>query len=149
MDDETIFFDEVGVKVCKHSILIKGKTYPVTSISSVSFREIQPRYWLSYIALTAGIVLLLEEGSLFVVGGILSIFAIVSGLTAKTRYAVVIKTANAEKQLIASENAACIRQIIHAIDAAMANRYQSADTSATDKNSSSHEHARHHPSAAH
>ncbi|SDK35244.1 hypothetical protein SAMN05192566_1018 [Methylophilus rhizosphaerae] len=150
--DEKIFFDQVGVRVTRDSVVVKGQTYPVATITSVSFREIEPKRWLSFLCLTVGLILLLEEGTLFAVGGILSIFAIVSGLTAKLKYAVVMTTGAGEKQVITSEDSAYIQQVIHAIDAAMVNRYKSPKTSAASpagKVAAKRKSVTHKPSAAH
>ena len=150
--DEKLLFNQDGIRVSRNSIMVNHQTYPIDAISTVSFREIEPRRWLAYISLVIGLTLLLEEGALFAVGGILSIFAIVSGLTAKLKYAVVINTINAEKQVITSENSAYIQQIVHAIDAAMVNRYKSSKSHAppsAEKDISNHQSVTHKPSTAH
>jgi hypothetical protein len=83
---------------------------------------IEPPRGAAVFILSIGLLCLLTEGALFVVGGCLVALGVMMWLFIRTAYAVVIETATGEHKVLKEKNRRYVEQVIHALDAALVNR---------------------------
>lgn len=120
--DKKVFFSDKGVIISDSRFIASGYIYNIADLTSVRLGVVKPPRWLAMYSITLGVVLLLTEGALFVVGGFLILLGIMTGLFAKTRYAVILKAKTGEHKVLLDKNPDYIGQVVYALDAAMINR---------------------------
>ena len=120
--DKKVFFSDRGVIISDTRFIASGYIYNIADLRSVRLGVIKPPRWLAMYSIAIGVVLLLTEGTLFVVGGFLIALGIMTGLFAKTRYAVILRANTGEHKVLLDRNADYIGQVVYALDAAMINR---------------------------
>jgi hypothetical protein len=118
--DEKIFFNQGGISVSSQQFVVNSQTYPIQNIQSTEFRLLEPQRNLAGFFMLIGLLLLLDEGTLFVVGGFSIIIGIVIWVSAVTKYAVILFTADEEHQVLTSNDNLLIEKVIQALDTAMA-----------------------------
>ncbi|MFD1123039.1 DUF6232 family protein [Methylophilus flavus] len=119
--DENILFSHADVKVSREHLDVHGKIYPVSDIHLVESRLVEPKRITALILLFSGMTLLLDEGSLFAVGGFLVLLGIVFWVSGGSKYSVVIHTAGGEHRVITSNDRLFTEKVITALDTAMLN----------------------------
>jgi hypothetical protein len=117
--DKKVFFSDKGVIISDSRFIAGGYIYNIADLSSVRLGVIKPPRWLAMYSIALGVVLLLTEGALFVVGGFLIVLGIMTGLFAKTCYAVILKAKTGEHKVLLDRNPDYIGQVVYALDAAM------------------------------
>lgn len=123
--DGKIYFSQDGIRVTKKEFIVKGEIYPIDKIDSISFRELEPRRWLSLLCLMAGLILLLQEDRLFAVGGLLLTVGLLLSICAKQKFAIVLRLPQGEKKALVGDDSEYLEQIIKALNAAIGSRTES------------------------
>lgn len=122
--EENILFSNADVKVTSQHLNVHGKIYPIADIHFVESRFVEPKRILALILLFTGLILLLDEGSLFALGGFCVLLGIVFWVSGGTKYSVMIHTQVGEHKVITSDDQLMIEKVIHALDKAMLNGEQ-------------------------
>jgi len=120
--DRKVFFSDGGVIISDSRFIASGYIYNIRDIISVRLAVIEPPRGAAVFILSIGLLCLLTEGALFVVGGCLVALGVMMWLFIRTAYAVVIETATGEHKVLKDKNRRYVEQVIHALDAALVNR---------------------------
>jgi len=120
--DRKVFFSDGGVIISDSRFIASGYIYNIRDIISVRLAVIEPPRGAAVFILSIGLLCLLTEGALFVVGGCLVALGVMMWLFIRTAYAVVIETATGEHKVLKEKNRRYVEQVIHALDAALVNR---------------------------
>ncbi|WP_019883203.1 MULTISPECIES: DUF6232 family protein [unclassified Methylophilus] len=136
--DRKVFFSDGGVIISDSRFIASGYIYNIRDIISVRLGVVEPPRSLAVFILSIGLLFLLTEGALFVVGGCLIALGVMTWLFVKTSYVVVIKTATGEHKVLKDHNSSYIEQVIRALDAALINRGVSAVSGSVPVRGSSH-----------
>jgi hypothetical protein len=120
--DRKVFFSDGGVIISDSRFIASGYIYNISDLSAVRLEVVEPQRWLALFSIVLGLVFLLIEDALFVVGGFFIALGIMIGVFAKTRYAVILKTNTGEHRVLLDRNRDYIAQVVYALDAAIINR---------------------------
>jgi hypothetical protein len=127
MNKNTLFSDD-NVSVSDKQFIANGHVFNIHDIQSITQKVIKPSRGLPAFSILIGLLFLLDEGALFVIGG----FAIALGgltlISAKTQYAIVIQTSTGEHTPLLDTNITYIEKIIQALDTAMSHRHSPQKT---------------------
>lgn len=123
--NEKIHFTQQAVTITQSEFIVKDRVYPIDKIEAISFRELEPRRWLSLLCLMSGLVLAVQEDRLFALGGLLLTVGVVLGLCAKYKFAIVLRMPQGERKALVSEDSAYIEQIVNVLQAAVHDRAKS------------------------
>lgn len=99
--------------------IVNGQIIPIADISSAHLHVIKPKHGLDVLFMLVGLLLLLDEGSLFVVGGLLCLIGIVLWLSAKESYAILLTIAGDQRQFMQGSDRLLITQVMQALDHAL------------------------------
>ena len=124
--DRKVFFSDGGIIISDSRFIASGYIYNIRDITSVRLGVIEAPRWLGIFGMGSGLVLMLMEDSLFVVGGCFIALGLMVGIFAKTRYAVILETATGEHRVFSDTSKHYIERVICALDAAMVNRVTSS-----------------------
>lgn len=119
--DRKVFFSDGGVIISDSRFIASGYIYNIRDLTGVRLGVIEPPRWLALFSIALGLVLLLTEDALFVVGGFFIALGIMAGIFTQTRYAVVLKTPTGEHRVLLDRNRSYILQVVDALDAAISN----------------------------
>lgn len=119
--DEHLLFSHADISITSQHLNVHGKTYAVSDIHTVESRLIEQKRIPALILLFIGVVLLLDEGSLFALGGFCVLLGIVLWVSGSTRYSVVIQTSDGKYEVVSSDDRLFTEKVIHALDTAMLN----------------------------
>jgi hypothetical protein len=122
--DENILFSHADVKVSREHLEVHGKIYPVSDIHFVESRLVEPKHIAALILFFSGLVMLLDEGSLFALGGFFVLLGIVLWVSGGTKYSVVIHTAGGEHRVLTSNDRLFNEKVVQALDTAMLSNAQ-------------------------
>lgn len=122
--DENILFNQADIKISSQHLNVHGKTYALSDIQFVESRLVEPKRIAALILLFCGLALLLDEGSLFALGGFCVLLGIVCWVSGGAKYSVVIHTAAGEHRVITTNDRLFTEKVIHALDTAMLNSAQ-------------------------
>ncbi|MGQ2964241.1 DUF6232 family protein [Methylophilus sp.] len=117
--DENILFSHADIKVSLQHLNVHGKSYAIADIHQVEARLVEPKRIAALILFFCGIALLLDEGSLFALGGFCVLLGIVLWVAGGAKYSVVIHTAGGEHCVLTSDDRLFTEKVIHALDTAM------------------------------
>jgi hypothetical protein len=117
--DENLLFSHADITISPQHLKVDGKTYAIADIQQVESRLVEPKRILALILLFCGVALLLDEGSLFALGGFCVLLGIVLWVAGGTRYLVVIHTSSGEQRVVTSSDRLFTEKVIHALDTAM------------------------------
>ncbi len=117
--DENILFSNADIKVSLEHLDVHGKIYPVSDIHFVESRLVEPKRIAALILLFTGLALLLDEGSLFALGGFFILLGIVFWVSGGSKFSVVIHTASGEHRVITSSDRLFTEKVINALNTAM------------------------------
>lgn len=119
--DEHILFSHADISISSQQLNVHGKIHAISDIHRVESRLIEPKRIAALILLFTGLVLLLDEGSLFALGGFCVLLGIVFWVSGGTKYSVVIHTADGKHRVVSSDDRLFTEKVIHALDTAMLN----------------------------
>lgn len=122
--DENILFNHADIKISQQQLNVHGKIYPVSDIQFVESRLVEPKRIAALILFFTGVALLLDEGSLFALGGFCVLLGVVFWVSGGTKYSVLIHTAAGEHRVVTSNDRLFTEKVIHALDTAMLNHAQ-------------------------
>ncbi len=117
--EEKIFFSLEGVKVSNMQFIANEHSYRLRDIISVRHGLLEPARGFATFCMLTGAFLFIFQGAFMFVGGFSIAMGIAAWLSAKTRYAVIIQTADGEHQALISENSEDINRVITALHRAM------------------------------
>jgi hypothetical protein len=117
--DENILFNHADITISQQHLQVHGKSYAIADIQQVESRLVEPKRIVALILLFCGMALLLDEGSLFAVGGFCVLVGIVVWVAGGTQYSVVIHTVTGEHRVVSSTDRLFTEKVIHALDTAM------------------------------
>lgn len=126
--DRKVFFSDGGIIISDSRFIASGYIYNIRDITSVRMGVIEAPRWLGIFGMGSGLVLMLMEDTLFVVGGCFIAFGVMVCMFAKTRYAVILETATGEHHIFSDTSKHYIERVICALDEAMVNRVTSSTT---------------------
>lgn len=117
--DQKTFFHQAGVSINTSRFIVNGQIIPIADIASAQLHVIKPKHGLDVLFMLVGLLLLLDEGSLFVVGGLLCLIGILLWLSAKESYAILLVIASDQRQVMQSSDRLLITQVMQALDHAL------------------------------
>lgn len=123
--DEHLLFSHADISITSQHLNVHGKIYAVSDIHTVESRLIEQKRFAALILLFTGLVLLLDEGSLFALGGFCVLLGIVLWVSGGTRYSVVIHTSDGKYDVVSSDDRLFTEKVIHALDTAILNNANS------------------------
>jgi hypothetical protein len=113
--DENIMLNEAGITISQQFLHVHGKSYAMADIQQVESRLVEPKRIVALILLFCGMALLLNEGSLFALGGFCVLLGIVLWVAGGTKYSLVLHTAAGEHRVLTSHDRLFIEKVIHAL----------------------------------
>jgi hypothetical protein len=131
---ETSFYsDGAGVRVTNARVIIRGTTYAMANISSVSLVKIPPSLGCAIMLIVVGVIATIAG---FAIGGersdtrlavilaglVAAVIGIVIVSVAKPTYALRITSSSGEMNVLASKDAEYIASIVRAVNEAMVHR---------------------------
>ncbi len=129
MADERVFLDEGGVKVTNARIVVPGKTYAMSTVSSVSTKTHKKSNSGGWALLVVGVAMLagglVVEGTnivLIVLGLVLAGFSWVSIVNNKPRYSVQLATSAGELQALEAREWEWVHRVSEAVGEAIVAR---------------------------
>lgn len=120
--DRKVFFSDGGVIISDNRFIGSGYIYNIRDLTAARLGIIEPPRWLALFSVVLGLVLLLTEDALFVVGGFFISLGIMAGIFSQTRYAVILQTATGEHRVLLNRSRGYILQVVDALDAAICHR---------------------------
>lgn len=126
--DETIYFDEGGIKITNSRAVLGGRTYAMSGITSVSeFIKYPSRIFPLVIFVIAAVVAMWAFGAnnnivAWVVAALIALFGVFAWRTSATSYLVRIGSASGESNAYSSTNQEQIKKIVGAINTAIIKR---------------------------
>lgn len=124
--DRKVLFSDGGIIISDSRFIASGYIYNIRDITSVRMGVIEAPRWLGIFGMGSGLVLMLMEDTLFVVGGCFIALGVMVCMFAKTRYAVILETATGEHHIFSDTSKHYIERVICALDEAMVNRVTSS-----------------------
>jgi hypothetical protein len=118
---EKIFYKDDIVMVTQARYIVDNKTYAMRNISSISNHKIEKSRTGAIILLIAGFVLLFIK-SIWFVGILFIVFAVISLFLIKDEYSVRIGTNAGEANSLESKDKAYIQKIVEALNEAVIHR---------------------------
>ncbi|HSH87626.1 MAG: DUF6232 family protein [Methylophilus sp.] len=119
---EKVFLSLEGIKVSDTQFIADGQTYAIDAVTAVQHGLIEPRRTFPTFCLLSGSFLMIFEDIFMFVGGFSIALGMVAWFTAQTLYAVVIHTADGEKQALTSPNSNDVDRVIRALNTAIINK---------------------------
>ncbi|WP_029147044.1 DUF6232 family protein [Methylophilus sp. 5] len=120
--DRKVFFSDGGIIISDSRFIASGYIYNIRDIISARQAVIKPPRALALFSISIGLLFLLNEGRLFVVGGCAIALGVMTWIFTRTTYAVMLKTATGEHAVLRDRNSGYVAQVIQALDAALVNR---------------------------
>ena len=131
-DIEKDYYEDKDVKITNSEVIIMGKTYSITDITSVDMKVKSPNYYTAIIPGALGVLLLVggavAEGktdvktifaSLYTIGFIFAVIGFVIGFSLEKSYILKISTASAETDVLESKSKSYIQKIVGTIKQAI------------------------------
>jgi hypothetical protein len=114
-----LYFHQNGISVSSQQLVVSGKSYPITKIQSFRFTATNIWRGFSIIAMVLGFLLMVDEGSLFVIGGVLFIGGVLTLLNTKASYLLWISTHEGESPVLQTYDKFLLDEVIEALDVAL------------------------------
>lgn len=127
MDHQRQSFCEGSVRITAQRLIADGLIFDLETIHSVEFVVVKPRQIVAVATLVAGMLLLQDEGMLFVLGGFLVLFGTAAAWAAEPKYAIVLHTSFGVKRALLSKERAFVERVVQALDATMVHRSTQLD----------------------
>lgn len=115
-----LLFNHNGVQVNETDLIIHGKPYKLNDISSFRIDESKTLSSLGVLVMFVGLLLLVEEGSFFVLGGVLMFGGVLMRFAHDPAYALFITISNVEKSVYVSKDILLLNKISKALETAKA-----------------------------
>lgn len=115
--DKKVFFTQDGVTVSKTRFIVRGQLYEISKVSFLTYQRLKPNRWFAMVCLSIGLLLVLDEGDLFALGGCLILAGIVSWVAAKPKYAVMLTMPEGDIQALVSTDQSHVERVIQALNA--------------------------------
>lgn len=121
--NKKVFFQQENISVTERALTVNNQTYDMHAIHAARLQVIKPKRELAILWIFVGLLLLLEEGALFAIGGLSVIVGVLTWVTKTQQYAVIIQTQAAEHEVFTSSDRVTAEKVIHALDAARVRRF--------------------------
>ncbi|MGQ3170433.1 MAG: DUF6232 family protein [Methylophilus sp.] len=120
--NKDVYFCQNGVSVSSSHLTVNGKTYPLKSI--IFSRVAASNTWrgLSIISILLGLLLMADEGPLFVVGGVLFFAGVLTWINSNAAYSLLITWSDGESPVLVTNDKLFMEKVIGALDAAMTDK---------------------------
>lgn len=116
------YFRADGVSISSSHLIVNGNTYPIESILFSRVAAANPWRGFSIISILLGLGLMVDEGPLFVIGGVLFFAGVLLWINSKVCYSLLITTVEREMSILVSNEKLFIEKVIEALDAAMTDK---------------------------
>jgi hypothetical protein len=113
------YFSQDGVSISKSEVLIDNEKLPIESLSSLSYRVIEPNKLIAGSIILIGALFLFDGALLVIVGGFAVLLGGIAWNNAKVRYALTINMTFGDKKTLISEDSYFIEQVILALNKVM------------------------------
>lgn len=124
MTEEKTYLNQGNVVVTNTRVVIGGKTYAMTNVTSVSMAKQSSSILPPVIAITVGVIIAAIVGGTF--GNIIAVASIIGGLvllfTRKPNYVVKIGSASGESDALISNDQDYVQKIVNALNQAIVSR---------------------------
>lgn len=130
--NKEIYFNQDGVSISSSHLSVNGNTYTIESI--LFFRITETNFWrsLSFIFMILGFLLMVDEGPLFVIGGVIFFAGLLTWMNVHASYSLLITTSEAETTALVTFDKLFIEKMVEALYASMADyRERSASLKAS------------------
>jgi hypothetical protein len=123
-----LYFHQNEISVSSQQLVVSGKSYPLDKIQTIRFTATNIWRGFSILAMVLGFLLMVDEGTLFVIGGVLFIGGILTLLNTKPSYLLWISTHEGESPVLKTKDKFLLHKVIEALDVALTeNRSNSMD----------------------
>lgn len=114
-----LYFEEDGISVGMHSINVNGFKYAMEDITSVHILE--SRIWrgFSIILILLGTLILIDEGTLFALGGLLVFVGFLLWTNLNKSYTLLIETPKEDLPIFFTRNEELIYRLMQALETAL------------------------------
>lgn len=132
------YFSHDGVSVSSSNLVVNNNTYSIKSLLYI--RVSSTNFWLglSIIAVLLGFILMVDEGPLFVIGGVFFFAGALSWISCKRIYSLWITTSEGETMALTTSDKLLIEKTMNALFSAMAdNKWHSENLQSPDNIASS------------
>ena len=120
--EEKVFFSLEGIKVSNTEFIADGQTYDIEAVTLVKHGLIEPKRVFPTFCMLSGAFLMIFEDVFMFVGGFSIALGMVAWFTAQTLYAVIIHTADGERQALTSASSHDVERVIRALNTAIISR---------------------------
>jgi Zn-dependent membrane protease YugP len=117
--NQYVYYSRNGVTVVLDQLNVDGRSYPLKSITSVRLAKNNTGHRIATLLMLVGLVLLVNEGALFVYGALLFLLGILLWISFDAVYCLLIATSEGEKSILENNDIEYVEKILHALDAAM------------------------------
>jgi uncharacterized membrane protein len=123
---QSILFSHNGVQVSESDLVIHGKKYRMDEIESFRLAESNTLSSLGILFMFIGLLLLIEEDSFFVFGGLLLIGGVLIRFAHDPAYSLFITISQVEKSVFASKDILILNKVLKALEIAKVDEPQKA-----------------------
>lgn len=124
MSEEKVYLKQGDVTVTNTRVVISGKTYAMTNITSVTMGKQSASILPPFIAITVGVIIAAIVGG--TIGNLIAVASIIGGIvlfiTRKPNYVVRIGSASGEADALESQDQDNVQKIVNAVNEAIVNR---------------------------
>jgi hypothetical protein len=124
---QSIHFNHNGVQVSKSGLVVHGKTYPMQDIKSFRIAESNTLSSVGVLFMLLGLLLLVEEEALFVLGGFLLVAGVLMRFAHDPAYSLLLTTSDGEKSVLRSKDTLYINKILRALEVSMTDHWQESE----------------------
>lgn len=125
---QSFHFNHNGVQVSKSALVIHGKTYPMQDIKSFRVAESNTLSSLGVLFMLLGLLLLVEEEALFVVGGFLLLAGVLMRFAHDPAYSLFLTTSDGEKSVLISKDILYINKILRALEVSITEHWEQSQS---------------------
>jgi hypothetical protein len=116
---EKIYLNQEDIRVTKNEVVINGLTLPIDTVSSLSYKVIEPKRIFAGAAILIGLLMLMDGALLVIIGGFAILLGGIAWNTAKVRYSVTLNITRGGHETLVSDDSPHIEKVILALNKAM------------------------------
>ncbi|MFD0913455.1 DUF6232 family protein [Methylophilus luteus] len=116
---DKIYFNQNGIRVSKNEVIINGQTLPIATVTSLSYKEFEPKRAFAGLVMLIGLLMLMDGALLVILGSFAILLGGIAWNTSKKRYALTLNIVQGKHETLVSEDDRFIEQIILALNKAM------------------------------
>lgn len=120
--NKKVFLQQKNISVTESLLTINHQTYDIRAMHSARLQVQKPKHELAILWIFIGLLLLLDEGPLFAIGGLSVIVGLVTWIAKNPQYVITIHTPTTEHSVFTTSDKVTAEKVIHALDAARVSR---------------------------